>query len=186
MELLINAGRHEIEWITPDALSIIEVRKLIRMGHEYVLEHGSACVRFKGVSRGLTHELVRHRLASFTQESTRYVDEREFRFVVPPQDTHQVLPTAIESEIVVTANFREWRHVLCWRPFASTANSVLCLETCRWSTRRKKQARGAGAVRSAGASSRWKECSTSQFTACAHGRAARATRSRSEAILTQF
>src|SRR3989339_1754477 len=50
------------------------VAMLLRSGHESVIEHTSLEVKFTGVSRGLTHELVRHRLASFTQESTRYVD----------------------------------------------------------------------------------------------------------------
>ena len=47
------------------------LRNLIRRGHESVLEHSTLCVRFY-VDRGITHEIVRHRLASYTQESTRY------------------------------------------------------------------------------------------------------------------
>jgi len=46
------------------------VRRLIQRGHESVLEHASAGFRFV-TSRGITHELVRHRLCSFSQESTR-------------------------------------------------------------------------------------------------------------------
>lgn len=137
------------------------VRMLIRNGHESVIEHGSLSVKFTGVSRGFTHEDVRHRLSSFTQESTRYVDyakggdepdlERfQARFILPPhrdeqeimtrpdgrqitpaqmfeeaeqnyrtlrlhgwkpQDARQVLPIGIESDLVHTANFREWRHI---------------------------------------------------------------------------
>ena len=49
-------------------------RMLIARGHESVLEHSSKPVRFDNHSRGFTHELVRHRLAAFSQESTRYVD----------------------------------------------------------------------------------------------------------------
>ncbi len=49
------------------------IRKIIKLGHESVLEHESISVRFI-CDRGVTHELVRHRLASYTQESTRYVN----------------------------------------------------------------------------------------------------------------
>jgi len=133
------------------------VRMLLRRGHESVLEHSCMTVEFDNVSRGFTHELVRHRLASYTQESTRYVDEKEFKVVAPPhknvedkivkltlpgegkssflisfsdwislneqmyrglreagwlpQDARQILPIGITSQIVITANFREWRHI---------------------------------------------------------------------------
>ena len=50
------------------------VQMLLARGHESVLEHTLLTVKFTGVSRGFTHELVRHRLAGFSQESTRYVD----------------------------------------------------------------------------------------------------------------
>lgn len=135
------------------------VRMLIKGGHESVLEHGSFTVRFVNCSRGFTHELVRHRLAAFSQESTRYVDYAkgkvdleafQLRCVLPPhrnvdekvrlpdgreltpvemleqtevfyralrqagwlpEDARQLLPTAVVAEIVMTANFREWRHI---------------------------------------------------------------------------
>lgn len=121
------------------------VRMLIRRGHESVLEHASATLRFV-CDRGVSHELVRHRLASFSQESTRYCDYakadgiefieppgltggvrdtwrhavtsaehryRELRSLgVPPEIARSVLPTALRTEIVVTANFREWRTIL--------------------------------------------------------------------------
>lgn len=50
------------------------VRMLLKRGHESVIEHSCLTVLFRDCSRGFTHELVRHRLASFSQESTRYVD----------------------------------------------------------------------------------------------------------------
>ena len=49
------------------------IRKLIASGHESILEHVSISVRFI-CDRGVSHELVRHRIAAYTQESTRYVD----------------------------------------------------------------------------------------------------------------
>ncbi len=120
------------------------VEMLIKNGHHSVLEHACATFLIKGGSRAFTHQLVRHRMASFTQQSQRYVDESNFHYVVPPsieekdearelfhnfmeevretyrklkemgvrkEDARFVLPNAVESEIVITANFREWRHI---------------------------------------------------------------------------
>lgn len=125
------------------------VRTLIRKGHYSVLEHESISVRLI-VDRGVSHELVRHRLASFSQESTRYCDYgkddiefikpvnihdddkwrelwtiammkseaiyKEMRKIgVPPQVARSVLPNSLKTEVVMTANIREWRHVLVLR-----------------------------------------------------------------------
>jgi thymidylate synthase (FAD) len=157
LQLIELAGRtayQSREKITEDS-----AKKFIKMlkdrGHESVFEHSCMTVEFNNISRGMTHELVRHRLASYTQESTRYVDEKDFRVVIPPdkdadkklvelnlpdgtqlkvsfqewmdlneqmyrglrnagwipQDARQVLPTGIEAQIVITCNFREWRHI---------------------------------------------------------------------------
>ena len=59
------------------------IRMLIRSGHLSVLEHAYVTVRLKGVSRVFTHQIVRHRLCSFSQQSQRYVDEEKFSFVIP-------------------------------------------------------------------------------------------------------
>lgn len=121
------------------------IRMLIERGHESVLEHATASFRIRGGSRSFTHQLVRHRLASYSQQSQRYVDEQNFQWVEPPgigdhpearavfsdfmnqaretyrrlqamgilnEDARYVLPNAVCSEIVVSANFREWRHIL--------------------------------------------------------------------------
>ncbi len=121
------------------------IKMLIRSGHLSVLEHAYASFRIRGGSRSFTHQLVRHRMASFTQQSQRYVDEANFHYVVPPsieenpealriyrdfmekarevysklrglkikkEDARFVLPNAVHSEIVITANFREWRHII--------------------------------------------------------------------------
>lgn len=128
------------------------VRNLIKNGHEAMLEHFSISVRFT-VDRGVSHELVRHRLASFAQESTRYCNYSQDRFGgeitviqpdfsefekddwitcrelwqdscetaeysyfrllekgVSPQIARSVLPNSLKTEIVMTANLREWRH----------------------------------------------------------------------------
>lgn len=55
----------------------------IASGHESVLEHWSATFAVSGVSRALTHQLVRHRIASYSQQSQRYVDMGKFEYVTP-------------------------------------------------------------------------------------------------------
>lgn len=157
LQLIELAGRTSYQSrdkITNDSAAKF-VEMLRKRGHESVLEHSCLTVEFNNVSRGLTHELVRHRIAAFTQESTRYVEEGEFQVVIPPdrdkdeklvelnlqgggkikvsfqewvelneqmyrglrksgwlrQDARQILPTGINAQIVMTANFREWRHV---------------------------------------------------------------------------
>ena len=126
------------------------VRMLIERGHESVLEHESITVRFV-CDRGVSHEIVRHRIASFSQESTRYCNYSndrfgsELTFIKPcfwkewtlaykqwslavsfaekeyfalldcdctPQEARSVLPNSTKTEVVMTANLREWRHFL--------------------------------------------------------------------------
>lgn len=119
------------------------VRMLIERGHESVLEHESITVRFV-CDRGVSHEIVRHRLASYSQESQRYVRYNgDIEFINPhmpnakaheawqelceraeetyqellsygvqPQQARSVLPNSIKTELVMTANLREWRHFL--------------------------------------------------------------------------
>lgn len=55
----------------------------LRSGHESILEHAVYTFEVKGVSRALTHQLVRHRIASYSQQSQRYVDMDGFDYVVP-------------------------------------------------------------------------------------------------------
>ena len=124
------------------------VSKIRSINHESVLEHGAITVRFV-VDRGVSHELVRHRIASFSQESTRYCNYAKDKFGeeitvvdahphiegasyrtweeackdaersyfalleegVRPQLARDVLPNSLKTEIVMTTNPREWRHV---------------------------------------------------------------------------
>ncbi len=60
------------------------VKKLGDMGHESPFEHVSFTFGIEGVSRALSHQMVRHRIASYSQKSQRYVDEQSFTYVVPP------------------------------------------------------------------------------------------------------
>jgi len=124
------------------------VKGIIKRGHEAVIEHGSLSVRFI-CDRGVTHEIVRHRLASYCQESTRYCNYSKEQFnseiavIEPlyltrntaaydvwkeamerteqayfwlldegltPQEARAVLPNSLKTEIIMTANLREWRH----------------------------------------------------------------------------
>ena len=57
--------------------------KIVGMGHHSVIEHASFTFSVEGVSRSLTHQLVRHRVASFSQQSQRYVSIDEPTFVMP-------------------------------------------------------------------------------------------------------
>lgn len=119
--------------------------------HESVLEHGSITVRII-CDRGVSHELVRHRLASFSQESTRYCNYGKDKFgneitVIAPMDesdasyidwklamenaegsyfilleqgitaqiARSVLPNSLKTEVVITANPREWKHIFKMR-----------------------------------------------------------------------
>jgi thymidylate synthase (FAD) len=120
-------------------------KMLLERNHESVFEHVSISVRFI-TNRGVTHELVRHRLCAFSQESTRYVKyDNNMEFIEPvwwdqwsdiqqkiwlnsminaeksyvdlmhngasPEKAREVLPNSLKTEIVVTANLREWRHI---------------------------------------------------------------------------
>jgi thymidylate synthase (FAD) len=121
-----------------------------RMGHESIMEHSH--VSFHCVTdRGVSHEIVRHRLCAFSQESTRYVNygnkqgdhsitvieppglgnlrlqwvaaceqsEKSYMDMIAggmaPQIARSVLPTCLKTELIWTANFREWSHILSLR-----------------------------------------------------------------------
>ena len=60
------------------------VEKIVEMGHLSTLEHVNFTFAIEGVSRVLTHQLVRHRIASYSQQSQRYVKEHEFEYILPP------------------------------------------------------------------------------------------------------
>lgn len=61
------------------------LEKILSLGHHSVLEHASFTFGIEGISRVTTHQLVRHRIASFSQQSQRYVSHKDmFDVVVPP------------------------------------------------------------------------------------------------------
>jgi len=59
------------------------IRRLRKMGHMSVFEHASATFEVSGISRACSHQLVRHRIASYSQQSQRYVNEGNFSYVTP-------------------------------------------------------------------------------------------------------
>ena len=126
------------------------VAGIIKRGDQAVLEHCSFPVKFI-CDRGVSHEIVRHRVASYCQESTRYCNYskdgfgseitvikpcflaedsdgmKEWKsamrfaedhyfslldFGCSPQEARSVLPNSLKTEVVMTANIREWRHFL--------------------------------------------------------------------------
>jgi thymidylate synthase (FAD) len=139
------------------------LRHILEVGHLSVLEHGSVSFYLTGVSRSLTHELIRHRHFSYSQLSQRYVPERDAAMVEPEviaddpelhamfaeaaaasvrayeglleglekrfadvpnatlrrkqarQAARAILPNATETRIVVTGNYRAWRHFIAMR-----------------------------------------------------------------------
>ena len=73
-----------LDGLTPEK-SADFVRMLARMGHESPTEHASFTFAIEGVSRSLLAQITRHRIASFSVQSQRYVNEKDFTFVTPPQ-----------------------------------------------------------------------------------------------------
>jgi thymidylate synthase (FAD) len=60
------------------------LEQVLKLGHTSVIEHASFTFAISDVSRSLTHQLVRHRIASFSQQSQRYVNLNEPNYVIPP------------------------------------------------------------------------------------------------------
>jgi len=60
------------------------LRARVAEGHESIIEHASASFEISGISRACSHQLVRHRIASYSQESQRYVDMSEPEWALPP------------------------------------------------------------------------------------------------------
>lgn len=139
-----------------EGTAAVLLKKLLAAGHESPFEHASATFRLSGCSRAMTHQLVRHRMMSVSQQSQRYVSESSFEYVIPPsvreedrdefrgdmetiramygkwkarglrnEDARFVLPNACASELVISANFREFRHIF----------RVRCSKHAQWEIR---------------------------------------------------
>lgn len=132
--------------------SVFFLKKIIDKGHESVIEHEKVTVTFC-VDRGIANQIIRHRIASYSQESTRYCNYSEEKFgqeitvIEPffyknrkreyeiwktccaqtekvyfeliktgaPEEARSVLPNSLKTELIVTYNFREWRHFFSLR-----------------------------------------------------------------------
>ena len=75
----------------------------MELGHESPIEHVSFTFGIEGISRTLTHQLVRHRIASFSQQSQRYVRLNQFEYIVPPHieanlEAKKIFIEAMESD----------------------------------------------------------------------------------------
>ena len=75
---------------------------LMSYGHESPIEHVSFTFAVEGVSRSLTHQLVRHRIASYSQQSQRYVKLKQFEYIIPPEiekdaDARKIFINAMEN-----------------------------------------------------------------------------------------
>jgi thymidylate synthase (FAD) len=144
------------------------VKSIINRGHESVLEHEKITVKFIN-DRGVSHEEVRHRIASFSQESTRYINytkenkggecsfinieqhlsnptvslniwldhmaasETAYKAMIDAGEraeiARSVLPNSLKTEIVITANLREWRTMFKQRTSAAAhpqIREVMC------------------------------------------------------------
>lgn len=78
-------GVSEIEERLTEENTETFINMLMDIGHESPIEHVSFTFAVEGVSRTLTHQLVRHRMASFSQQSQRYVKLEQFSYIIPPQ-----------------------------------------------------------------------------------------------------
>jgi thymidylate synthase (FAD) len=85
----------------------------IREGHESIVEHASVTFEINGISRACSHQLVRHRLASYSQESQRYVDMAAPEFVVPPSVAENPQARAVWDEFMgqVSDTYRQLREL---------------------------------------------------------------------------
>ena len=159
LEMIETAGRtcYKSEDKITEGSAEKFVKMIIKRGHLSVIEHAYMSVRFI-CDRGVSHEIVRHRLAAYSQESTRYCNYKGgVTFIIPPwfveegnriqsrdigippdpayvvwftamdtaensylslikegqspQQARSVLPNSLKTEIVVTANLREWMHI---------------------------------------------------------------------------
>ena len=160
---LIQQTRYPIETISEiasicynsepkNALKLVE--HLYKNGHHSVFEHIYFTFKIEGISRACSHQLVRHRMCSFTQRSQRYCNEENFDYVTPPsmdeklmenitetindfylyttdehgvpkEDARYILPNACCTDLYLSCNLRELIHI---------CNERLCVKA-QWEIR---------------------------------------------------
>ena len=103
---------YKSEWrITEDSYAAF-VGKIIANGHEAVLEHASATVRVV-CDRGVSHEIVRHRLASYCQESTRYVGYDDIEVICPQGLSEEQFAAWEAAMLACEAAYKSMRELGC-------------------------------------------------------------------------
>jgi thymidylate synthase (FAD) len=143
---------------TKKSVPLANIQSLVAKGHESPLEHSKATFLIEDISRACSHQLVRHRIASYSQQSQRYVNQDNFDYVIPEsvygldtydmyldfidaaktayatlislgipkEDARMLLPNATHTQLLMTCNMREWRHVLKLR----------CHKSSQWEIRK--------------------------------------------------
>lgn len=81
------------------------IEKLKNLGHESPLEHVSFTFGIEGISRACSHQLVRHRIASYSQKSQRYVSEYSFDYVIPPEIENSIYKSEYERMMFTIQDF---------------------------------------------------------------------------------
>jgi len=119
--LIETAGR--LCWDTQDKTGTTpdRIQRWIKIGHESMIEHASATFYIRA-SRVLTHELIRHRLASYNQRSQRYVRELEAQYIEPPE---------IKNNNAAHENFQ---HIMeaCWATYRQLLSMGIKPELARY------------------------------------------------------
>jgi thymidylate synthase (FAD) len=120
-KLIETAGR--LCWDTQDKTGTVpdRIQKWLEVGHESMVEHACATFYIRA-SRVLTHELVRHRLASYSQRSQRYVKETEPKYVEPPEIRDNG-PAHKQFEAAMTA---------CWQAYSDLLGRGIKAEVARY------------------------------------------------------
>ena len=96
--------------------------RIVGMGHLSVIEHASFTFSVEGVSRALTHQLVRHRIASFSQQSQRYVSMKDATYVTPPTVSEDAERLALFDDVMDTI----------WDAYARLVDSGVPAEDARY------------------------------------------------------
>ena len=100
-----SAGAEELAEKISDEKAKEMVRKMVTLGHGSTIEHVTFTFGIEGVSRVLTHQLVRHRIASYDQQSQRYVAAHGFEYITPPTIAEK--PEAKEKYEALLAEIRK-------------------------------------------------------------------------------
>jgi thymidylate synthase (FAD) len=100
------------------------IKQVISSGHTSTIEHASFTFAIEGVSRAMTHQLVRHRIASYSHQSQRYVKEENLDFVIPPKIASNIEATKIFLKTIQDLE-KEYKKLLALGIVAEDARYLL-------------------------------------------------------------